>query len=271
MQTTTQNAPQEIAPRPAPAIAQSNDCKELPKQFSSKIEPAPNKESMDLPDFLSGFDKVALISKANSANSEISKDPHCPKEGAILENSQYSPPFTSRSFDDLHQLLGKGLSPRPLDSACTEFHELDINDENLENISGAPDLSVTVDSYVKFAQESARAVSQHSAYFQNGTQSLDSSRVESSIEREGKMFTTATINAENLKSYLCSDSNNKFDFGFPFSAWQGKKHPIETVSLISGSISDNSSETRSNDQDSDSNSDERPQQKKFKVDSLTMG
>ena len=57
-------------------------------------------QSGDLPDFLSGFDKVTTGNRHGGILGE-----------SWQLSSQYSPPFTSRSFDDFHRLLGKDLSP----------------------------------------------------------------------------------------------------------------------------------------------------------------
>jgi hypothetical protein len=52
-----------------------------------------------IPDLLSGFDKVAAGSSTCCPSSNLQKA------------YQYSPAFTSQSFDDFHRLLGKDLSP----------------------------------------------------------------------------------------------------------------------------------------------------------------
>lgn len=59
--------------------------------------------SDDLPDFLSGFDK---FSEQNNPNSQSPV-----KLTPTFDPAQFSPTYTSRSFDDLHRLLGKNLSP----------------------------------------------------------------------------------------------------------------------------------------------------------------
>ena len=59
--------------------------------------------SGEIPDLLSGFDKVA-------ADSSTCHNP----SSNLQEAYQYSPAFTSRSFDEFHRLLGKDLSPLPL-------------------------------------------------------------------------------------------------------------------------------------------------------------
>ena len=56
--------------------------------------------SGEIPDLLSGFDKVA-------AGSSTCHNP----SSNLQEAYQDSPAFTSRSFDDFHRLLGKDLSP----------------------------------------------------------------------------------------------------------------------------------------------------------------
>ena len=56
-----------------------------------------------VPDFLAGFDKVKLAMKPEKAHHVHST------VGDDLD--QYSPPFTSRSFDDFHRFLGEDLAP----------------------------------------------------------------------------------------------------------------------------------------------------------------
>ena len=100
------------------------------------------------------------------------------------QSSQYSPPFTSRSFDDFHRYLGKGLSPQPFDLMGRPIVPggTDVREGNVDgpdgntSVSNGPaptppstttttsTTSVTADSYALFAQESAHAVSYHSAY-----------------------------------------------------------------------------------------------------------
>ena len=56
-----------------------------------------------VPDFLVGFDKVKLAMKPEKAHHA---------HGAVGDDlQQYSPPFTSRSFDDFHRFLGEDLAP----------------------------------------------------------------------------------------------------------------------------------------------------------------
>lgn len=59
---------------------------------------SPSGYCSDLPDFLAGFDRIV---GRNTPNKMLpTSDP-----------AQFSPTYTSRSFDDLHRLLGKNLSP----------------------------------------------------------------------------------------------------------------------------------------------------------------
>ena len=64
----------------------------------------------EMPDFLSGFDKVAAASGGNQNQALPAR-----------VNDEYSPPFTSRSFDDFHRFLGN-LSPL----AATKTHGLNL-------------------------------------------------------------------------------------------------------------------------------------------------
>lgn len=78
---------------------------------------------------------------------------------------QFSPTYTSQSFDDLHQFIGKDCPPSdstttemkgPATEAANKLHQL-TQGLVTGNISAA-------DSYALFAQQSAMAVSKHSAY-----------------------------------------------------------------------------------------------------------
>lgn len=55
--------------------------------------------SNEMPDFLSGFDKVATHHRDSPTLAQTNQD------------APYSPTYTSKSFDDFHRFLGKGLSP----------------------------------------------------------------------------------------------------------------------------------------------------------------
>jgi len=60
------------------------------------------KSPIDVPNFLSGFDKV----------SQYKQETNAPPAADSLESAQCSPAYhTSKSFDDFHRYLGKGLSP----------------------------------------------------------------------------------------------------------------------------------------------------------------
>ena len=237
---------------------------------SSTPNPDVTSSSTELPDFLSGFEKVSAQSagagdsdhQTNSTKFSFSKVP--------VDQSQYSPPFTSRSFDDLHQHLGKGLSPRPLRLTFPEFPPLPsaitapgvgqkaTASTSQSLLSGSvPVGSVTADSYAVFAQQSALAVSQHSAYFgdANGRSAADLARDEQSL-------TSAVVNAENLRAHsMVTDFINGSDD--LLSKWEAFNTMGASIGVVSGS--DNSSDTRSNDADSDSTYDEGPEPKKAKV------
>lgn len=165
--------------------------------------------SDDLPDFLAGFDK---ISEQNNPTSPIKLTP-------TFDPAQFSPTYTSRSFDDLHRLLGKNLSPEvrqqsvqtiqsphikdllvPLPSACNKTGQTSllpsqstgaqksdgiassfpvvlpkaIPHRQLQQNSGHATMDTFgADSYSVFAQQSAFAASQHSAYISAPSSSDD--------------------------------------------------------------------------------------------------
>lgn len=73
-----------------------------PVQQQRTPTPALTAAGNDMPDFLSGFDNVAG-GQGNSSDQNAS--------ATTFNSEQYSPTFTSRSFDDFHRLLGKTLTP----------------------------------------------------------------------------------------------------------------------------------------------------------------
>jgi len=130
---------------------------------------------MDTHDFLSGFEK--MITGQGKTNLDC-----------LLAEPQPSPTFTSQSFDDLHQFLGKGdfyqdagasgesgATEAASDGAeavlCWEDQLRGMPFPPIDNTRVDPCVgafkSVTADAYAMFAQQSAFAVSQHSAYCRN--------------------------------------------------------------------------------------------------------
>lgn len=148
---------------------------------SARKNDEPTPALQDIPDILSGFDKVAAAQNRTTPN----------RADVALISSQYSPPFTSRSFDDFHQLLGNDLLHQPLnigDSTSGGQHQaIRTSTEQVRGLPHPPiggksngradvnsDASLTADAYAMFAQESALAVSQHSAYCRTDSTPSDS-------------------------------------------------------------------------------------------------
>jgi hypothetical protein len=155
--------------------------------------------SNDMPDFLFGFDKVA--GRINNFQLPSHMNP------AILQ--QHSPTFTSQSFDDLHRTLGQDLfplasknesvaraqhhqgipafpvpGPPSYMSVSTEGANHQVHNSHLlgqpysEALSAATNTKsnasnphLGADSYNIFAQQSAFAASQHSAYMSDNSRS----------------------------------------------------------------------------------------------------
>ena len=124
----------------------------------------------ELPDFLSGFDRAGKSSR-NSAPIKHHAVPNTNNEEA------YSPTYTTQSFDDLHCLLGKGLPPSfeqnfaAKSSAAAgpnlqpRAHPPPLPEPVTQTTdSGTSHALFTAESYAMFAQESARAASEHDAY-----------------------------------------------------------------------------------------------------------
>ena len=229
---SSQIAPRQLAEQPRPATSQLSR--------HSFQNPVP----LDMPDFLSGFEKVA----ARSTTTE-------PQKLAInTAESQYSPPFTSRSFDDLHQLLGKGLSPRPFDLNCPSpaFPQVSLGASQGTH-------PVTADSYAIFAQQSALAVSQHSAYLRTAKQQELAVPTLTGQPTAPPSVTPSVVTAANLRFYsMPSEKHVVSD-----SEWGTSTEESESTGA---QVSDNASDAN----DSDSNSDEGPHRKKLKVEHMTQ-
>ncbi|GKY94233.1 hypothetical protein MPSEU_000389100 [Mayamaea pseudoterrestris] len=109
-----------------------------------------------VPDFLAGFDKVKLAMRPKRLQNG--------NGGARDEESQqYSPPFTSRSFDDFHRFLGEDLAPlgspvvhstQPSARSAGPFHNFDPDTIfGLEPVSQIPQRA----DYVRPGGRSAQA------------------------------------------------------------------------------------------------------------------
>jgi len=239
----------------------------------------PLQETHDIPDFLSGFEKVAARSVADNTSSDV-----VPNEKL---RSQYSPPFTSQSFDDFHQLLGKGISPKPLDLDNThrgltryapESIKLNRNEFSTISMNVQPVQSVSADSYAIFAQQSALAVSHHSAYSSRSAACVIPSFTPEPTEENSRAagtnissLTTSIVNAANLRAHSLA-SKNHIVSGSEKSDWGTSTEETESTGVgyngsasDSATTSDNASDNASGDNESDSNPDSGPCKKKIKL------
>jgi len=166
------------------------------------IQTSTHSNNEDLPDLLSGFDCVTASYKLSTSNQNPASTDKTTQfhqwqpqsvhttfsNDATSSSAQFSPTVTSKSFDDLHQFLGKDYPPSTqhllvqphtkysirLEGSATNAMKsnhpgagmLQKNHENGE-VSTVDSTSSTSDAftYAMFAQESALAVSQHSAYW----------------------------------------------------------------------------------------------------------
>jgi hypothetical protein len=152
------------------ALQQADEESTRNKSASSSMPPPVNVAPMvptvvqppsEIPDLLSGFEKV--VQKNQSSTQEAPSVPP-PAEG------DYSPPFTSRSFDEFHRFLGKEeltlldapSSAPPESSFPTLHHQTTVL---LEPVT-IPDTAAlfTAESYAMLAQASAMEASRHGAY-----------------------------------------------------------------------------------------------------------
>lgn len=223
------SAPKELAWRPAEpfhpgllfgpqmALNQSGPVSsEVATKPASRSDPQPNDDPLnglptEMPDFLAGFDKVALSLKPDGGHGQRASL-------RTEEASQFSPTFTSRSFDDLHSFWGTDLSA--LDSPYAKAHN--TAPTSPKHSSGGPPMPAladhmalfNADSYAMFAVESAAVVaSQHSAYLpplNNNMTVRESFDVEQTVklvsQRVGSRAASTTMESGDE-----SDDNNRMD------------------------------------------------------------
>lgn len=150
------------------------------------IQPNP---SVEVPDFLSGFERVWQKKPVESDSPPLLPlGVSASFGGGYNANDvllQTSPPLTSKSFDDLHRLLGTDLSQQAFDLNGTHRDQGVHNDvpqqgvrvntpggcghnlnDKLESSGHVPRATHNdpADAYAAFAQQSVQAVMQHSAY-----------------------------------------------------------------------------------------------------------
>ena len=212
---------------------------------ASQLEPDPMKDVHgEIPDFLSGFDNVALsmnppasIAAAAATTTTLGAPKQFYMHQQVVADGSstmhphelYTPTFTSRSFDDFHRLLGKDLTqldggahnhasthsgPAEADrnsqskayssfpagsytstlsgnlsvSNVTPPGKRDMNPEATRSADSDAMPLFSAESYALFAQESARAASQHAAYLPNAYIQTP----------EGKKERAASFDLENM-------------------------------------------------------------------------
>jgi hypothetical protein len=285
--------PQDAAPIPAPSHssgAKPAPLKESPAitMVQQKPPQVKNAPSSDVPDFLLGFEKVSGNAEEQGTRPQwVEEQGTRPPQWAIppllgvFEGNgvplQCSPPLTSRSFDELHRLLGSDLSPKPFDlNACRNEHPAQQDQSTLTTSNSTSALAAntvstrdgattagnfSADVYASFAQQSALAVSQHSAYC----------RVDK-VSSNSVQAAAAPLSGPDVSSSLAAMYMN------PNTARQQSSFPPTNARMVSGSerssdmgsmhgstSSSNTgiSDTTSN--DSDSASDDGPPRKKTKL------
>jgi hypothetical protein len=213
-----------------------------------------------LPDFLSGFDQVALnlSSEHGITYDTASKDAPHGTHTMMDHNCPYSPTYTSRSFDDLHQFLGKDLSPTK-GSAHGSSHHHANGDGNYGHLQIMPTSITTksilkspctplqphhsdsealdlfsAESYALFAQESALLASQqHSVYLPpfgpvDASASLPSSSCLPSLQSPG-MTRTPSFCVSTAMQVVEHDLNSRTADGV-VSAASAQEHGVATAS-----------------------------------------
>lgn len=284
--------PQDAAPIPAPSHP---GAKPAPSKQSSattmvqqKPQPVKNAPSSDVPDFLLGFEKVSGNAEEQGTRPQWVEEqgtrppqwPIPPLLGVFEGNGvplQCSPPLTSRSFDELHRLLGSDLSPKPFDLNASRNEQPAQQDQSTLTTSNCTSAlaantvstrdgattagNFSADVYATFAQQSALAVSQHSAYCR--VDKVSSNSVQAAV---------APLSGPDVSSSLAAM------YGNPNMARQQTSFPSTNARMVSGSErssdmgsmhgSTSSSNTGTSDttsNDSDSASDDGPPRKKTKL------
>jgi hypothetical protein len=137
----------------------------------------PAVSSTEIPDLLSGFERVVQGMK-EAPIATTSEEVEVQSSTAVTSN-EYSPPFTSRSFDEFHRFLGKDeislldtVAPPPPPDApyVNQNTHVTVNALNKNSIANP---AVTVDtnalfsaeSYALLTQESSLQASRHSAAY----------------------------------------------------------------------------------------------------------
>ena len=146
-------------------------------QTSARTE---RKDSAELPEFLSGFERIAPAITAQAATSKAmpaaEADPDAPQS-----STTFTPTFTTKSFDELHTFLGRDIPVLHLDDPNSPQETAEalmypmggLATDALLGRSGSAvpavsplSKSLAADNYALLAQQLAAAVSQHSAYAQ---------------------------------------------------------------------------------------------------------
>jgi hypothetical protein len=235
MNALNQESPASVAATTAPQvipIGASRTPLARPTQHAQASAPAVSQgaapETNEVPDFLAGFDNVTSNLKHGTAQGKSTTD--ASPTGGI---PQYSPPFTSQSFDDFHRLLGKDLSP--LDETADQktsasstrdrqqpHSSLAASAQTSQSIREIDTMALfNAESYAMFAQESAIAASQHAAYFQPGDAGLN------------PMY---SLDAEGLMSVISGQIEDRQQYA---SQQNVQPMPSQAISLSGTRISSN--------------------------------
>jgi hypothetical protein len=170
MQARTKQLHQSYLRALQQAYEESSNSIDTPKTTVTTTAPPLSQQITEIPDLLSGFEKVVQCMKP------------APQAAQNEEPEEYSPPFTSRSFDEFHRFLGKEELPL-LDAAtttCTGPESSDVTTNRNLHVTasaiGNNDIVVpnslahdtaalfTAESYAMLAQASAMEASRHGAY-----------------------------------------------------------------------------------------------------------
>lgn len=224
--------------------------------------------SSEEPDLLSGFEKVSGDERPQWMM------PGAPIFGGFEGYGvplQCSPPLTSKSFDELHRLLGSDLSPKPFDLNESKSEQYPADSESASTTSDnttntattqhgtATPTNISADVYALFAQQSALAVSQHSAYCRASKVSSQACCIHTTASPVSSPDISFSLATMYEKPKAAGQTSARFISGSEQSS------DVEGGSMHGSSSSSNTGTSDTSSNDSDSVSDDGPPQKKAKT------
>ena len=177
---------------------------DAPQNGSAAMPPPPVNPAVttasEIPDLLSGFEKVVqTIQSTTTPAPQVELPTHPPPE------AEYSPPFTSRSFDEFHRFLGKDEltmldasppSPQNNNMHLTVARVVEPTAPVLVHDTAA---LFSAESYAMLAQASAMEASRHGAYSMPPNTTFDVDQVLQQVGAHHPTRASTHISPSNCK------------------------------------------------------------------------